>query len=311
MDVITGDGQYLTGVDKGTLGGSAQDLAFFNDRTYVISQDARNSMWGRLVAFDTKDYMRIDDYSERIANLSKPSHIAILDLNNIFVRHSDGITRISLNKEAQQLIAGTEGADKKTILAVNNKVVASAGKKLLTINKNEDKIAQELELNGNISGIAVAGRDEVYAAAAGNPATIYKIKVSDLTIIGQHEVADEAGATLSGGYWGSASIITAKGDMVYFVGGRETIYSHNFATNQTQVVVDTKSEGFYPEGKVTYNGVKVDPRTGYLYIHCLTDWATFDKNATLVIDPTGATPRLVAKHNDKGRFVANFYFPGR
>ena len=38
LDVIDNEGNYHSKVDKSTLGGTAQDLAFFGDYTYVIAK---------------------------------------------------------------------------------------------------------------------------------------------------------------------------------------------------------------------------------------------------------------------------------
>ena len=109
-------------------------------------------------------------------------------------------------------------------------------------------------------------------------------------------------------YWGRSSVIVAKDDIIYYAGGGSVIYRHNFAKNETKAMVDVASEGFYPEGTITYNSLGVHPRTGHVYITRIKDWSENDVNAILELDLSGDTGKLVKKYENKVAYPAGFYF---
>lgn len=310
LDVINAEGGYQSKVDKSTLGGTAQDLAFFGDYTYVIAKDPRTEPWGRLVALRTKDLGGMEDFSEFIKGLEKPSNIAILDLHNIFIRDEKAIHRLDLVNGKLTKVEGTDGASEMQMVALNNRVVAAVGKKLVSINRNEDKVTKELTLDASIKGIAQACRRDVFVATpAGEKSTIYRINSDDLSIIKQNEITGAEGKAMGDSYWGRSSVIAAKDDIIYYAGGGSVIYRHNFAKNETKAMVDVASEGFYPEGTITYNSLGVHPRTGHVYITRIKDWRENDVNAILELDLSGDTGKLVKKYENKVAYPAGFYFP--
>lgn len=310
LDVINAEGGYQSKVDKSILGGTAQDLAFFGDYTYVIAKDPRTEPWGRLVALRTKDLGGMEDFSEFIKGLEKPSNIAILDLHNIFIRDEKAIHRLDLVNGKLTKVEGTDGASEMQMVALNNRVVAAVGKKLVSINRNEDKVTKELTLDASIKGIAQACRRDVFVATpAGEKSTIYRINSDDLSIIKQNEITGAEGKAMGDSYWGRSSVIAAKDDIIYYAGGGSVIYRHNFAKNETKSMVDVASEGFYPEGTITYNSLGVHPRTGHVYITRIKDWSKNDVNAILELDLSGDTGKLVKKYENKVAYPAGFYFP--
>lgn len=311
LDVINAEGSYQSKVDKSNLGGTAQDLAFFSDYTYVIAKDPiEGTHKGRLVSLKTADYSIDKDYSELISDLEKPSHIAILDLHNIFIRDAKAIHRLDLVNGKLTKVEGTDGASEMQMVALNNRVVAAVDKKLVSINRNEDKVTKELTLDASIKGIAQACRRDVFVAApAGEKSTIYRINSDDLSIIKQNEITGAEGKAMGDSYWGRSSVIAAKDDIIYYAGAGSVIYRHNFAKNETKAMVDVASEGFYPEGTITYNSLGVHPRTGHVYITRIKDWSENDVNAILELDLSGDTGKLVKKYENKVAYPAGFYFP--
>ena len=310
LDVIDNEGNYHSKVDKSTLGGTAQDLAFFGDYTYVIAKDPRTEPWGRLVAFRTKNLGGMEYFSDFIKGLEKPSNIAILDLQNIFIRDAKAIHRLDLVNGKLTKLEGTDGASEMQMVALNNRVVAAVGKKLVSINKNEDKVSKELTLDASIKGIAQACRRDVFVATpAGEKSTIYRINSNDLSIIKQNEITGAEGKAMGNNYWGRSSVIVAKDDIIYYAGGGSVIYRHDFAKNETKAMADVASEGIYPEGTITYNSLGVHPRTGHVYITRIKDWSENDVNAILELDLSGDTGKLVKKYENKVAYPAGFYFP--
>lgn len=311
LDVIDNEGNYRSKVDKSTFGGTAQDLAFFGDYTYVIAKDPiEGTHKGRLVSLKTADYSIEKDYSELISDLEKPSNIAILDLQNIFIRDEKAIHRLDLVNSKLTKVEGTDGASEIQMVALNNRVVAAVGKKLVSINKNEDKVSKELTLDASIKGIAQACRRDVFVATcASEKSTIYRINSDDLSIIKQNEITGAEGKAMGDKYWGRG-VIAAKGDFIYYAGGGSVIYRHDFTKNETKAMVDVASEGFFPESKITYNSLGVHPCTGHVYITRLKDFGKVYKiNAILELDLSGDNGKLVKKYENKVSFPAGFYFP--
>lgn len=312
LDVIDNDGNYRSKVDKSAFGGTAQDLAFFGDYTYVISKDPiEGTHKGRLVSLKTADYSIDKDYSELISDLEKPSHIAIIDLQNIFIRDEKAIHRLDLVNGKLTKVEGTDGASEMKMVALNNRVVAAVGSKLVSINKNEDKVSKELTLDARIKGLAQACRRDLFVATcASDKSTIYRINSDDLSIIKQNEIAGAEGKAMSDNYWGRHSVIAAKDNIIYYAGGGSVIYRHNFDKKETKAMVDVASEGFYPEGTTTYNDLGVHPCTGHVYITRLKGFGKVYKiNAILELDLSGDTGKLVKKYENKVSFPAGFYFP--
>lgn len=310
LDVIDNKGNYHSKVDKSTLGGTPQDLAFFGDYTYVIAKDPRTESWGRLVALRTKDLGGMEDFSDFIKGLEKPSNIAILDLHNIFIRDAKAIHRLDLVNGKLTKVEGTDGASEINMVALNSRVIAAVGSKLVSINRNEDKVSKELTLDASIKGIAQACRRDVFVATpAGDKSTIYRINSDDLSIIKQNEITGDEGKAMGENYWGRG-VIAAKGDIIYYAGGGSVIYRHDFAKNETKAMVDVASEGFFPESTITYNSLGVHPRTGHVYITRIKNWGEDSKvNAILELDLSGDAGKLVKKYENKVTFPAGFYFP--
>lgn len=310
LDVIDSEGNYHSRVDKSTLGGTAQDLAFFGDYTYVIAKDPRTDPWGRLVALKTKNLGGMEDFSDFIKGLEKPSNLAIIDLQNIFIRDKKAIHRLDLVNGKLTKVEGTDGASEMNMVALNNRVIAAVGNKLVSINKNEDKVSKGRELDASIKGIAQACQRDVFVATpAGEKSTIYRINSDDLSIIKQNEITGDEGKVMGRDYWGRG-VIAAKDDIIYYAGSGSVIYRHDFAKNETKAMVDVASEGFFPESTITYNSLGVHPRTGHVYIARIKDWGEDSKvNAILELDLSGDAGKLVKKYENKVTFPSGFYFP--
>ena len=207
-------------------------------------------------------------------------------------------------------LEGTDGASEMQMVALNNRVVAAVGKKLVSINKNEDKVSKEHTLDAPIKGIAQACRRDIFVATpTREKSTIYRINSNDLSIIKQNEITGDDGKAMENNYWGRSSVIVAKDDIIYYAGGGSVIYRHDFAKNETKSMADVASEGFYPEGTITYNSLGVHPRTGHVYITRIKDWSENDVNAILELDLSGDTGKLVKKYENKVAYPAGFYFP--
>lgn len=308
LDVIDKEGNYHSKVDKSTLGGTAQDLAFFGDYTYVIAKKPiKGTHEGRLVSLKTADYSKEKDYSELVSDLEKPSNIAILDLHNIFIRDAKAIHRLDIVNGKLTKVEGTDLATEMNMVALNNRVVAAVGSTLISINKNEDKVSMKYELDAPIKGIVQACRRDVFVATASNKkSTIYRFNSDDLSIIQQNEIAGAEGSPLN---IKSKGVIAAKDDIIYYAGEGSIIYRHNFNINETKAMVDVASEGFYPEGTITYNSLGVHPRTGHVYIARVKSLNEHKINAILELDLSGNTGKLVKKYENKVSYPAGFYFP--
>lgn len=318
LDVITPDRNYTSKVDKGVIGGTAQGLSFYGDRTYIISKDSQNAISkdevikmqvkegkGRLVSLKTKDFSDPQDHSDLIKSLEKPAKIAIIDLNNIFILDSNGIHRLDLIKGQLTAIDGAEQMAEYDMIVVGNLVVAGKGNTLITIQKGENKVHKSLQLDDYIEGYAKADGNNIYVATSS--ATIYKINAQDLSIVKQNKITGEASTPMND-YWGRASMIAAHGDSIYYAGGGSVIYRHLFSKGETKAMVDVKT--LYPAGTITYHSVGVSPVTGHVYIARLKGYGLeFTTNAIIELDLSGDTAKLIKLYQNQAHFPANFYFP--
>lgn len=310
LQVITNTRAYLTGVDNGVLGTSAQDLAFLGNQFFVVSQDP-NGMTGRLVSFDTKTCTPRKDYSKVIESLQKPTHLSAISMNNIYIRDAKGIHHVDLLQGKVTFVEGTERANQYAMQKVGTQIFAGVGNKLVVLGNNTTKVEKSLELTGKIQGIVYDGKQNLYVAtAAKQKTTIYQVSPSALSIVSENSIEGEAGGVTGNSYWGQAPVIAAKGDTIYFAGGSSKIYRHLFSKKETKEMVDTTAKGFYPVGTITYNSVGVHPTTGHVYISRLKGFGPDSyTNAILELDLSQDEPKLVKLYENKLEFPAGFFFP--
>ena len=147
------DSAYMH-VNGTKLGRSSQDLAFANDKIYIISQDAHDhGGGGQLIITKANTLEKVTVINDKAIETKKPTHIAVID-DRIYLRASDGIY-LGGEQGGFKLIAGTRGAQKLRMAVIGQRVFASTSdKKLLMI--QGDQVVKELLLAEEATGLALA-----------------------------------------------------------------------------------------------------------------------------------------------------------
>ena len=293
------DSAYMH-VNGTKLGRSSQDLAFANDKIYIISQDAHdNGGGGQLIITKANTLEKVAVIDDKAIEKKKPTHIAVI-ADRIYLRASDGIY-LGGEQGGFKLIAGTEKAQMLRMAVIGQRVFASTSdKKLLMI--QGDKVVKELLLAEKATGLALADDGNLWVSYT-NPNTIAKVNPdpADFKIIASNALTESTSVG-----WGSTSAIFATGNTIYFSGATTTIHRHDFAAKTTSVFANILEAKYAPELKTFYNSLGVDPKTGYVYYSGIKGFGMDYKiNSTFVLDPQG---NVLVKKDNTNSFPAGWYF---
>lgn len=296
------DSAYMH-VNGTKLGRSSQDLAFANDKIYIISQDAHdNGGGGQLIITKANTLEKVAVIDDKAIEKKKPTHIAVI-ADRIYLRASDGVY-LGGEQGGFKLIAGTEKAQMLRMAVIGQRVFATTSdKKLLMI--QGDKVVKELLLAEKATGLALADDGNLWVAISNQGSNNQILKVSadpaEFKIIASNVLTESTSVG-----WGSTSAIFATGNTIYFSGATTTIRKHDFAKKTTAVFANILDAKYAPELKTFYNSLGVDPKTGYVYYSGIKG---FDKdykiNSTLVLDPQG---NVLVKKDNTNSFPAGWYF---
>ena len=296
------DSAYIH-VNGTKLGNVCQDLAFANDKVYIISQNGqRNGGEGLLTIAKAGTLEKIKVFNDAALAQLWPTHIAVID-DRIYLRTDKNGGGIYLGTEngGFKLIEGTTGAKKLRMAVIGQRVFAiTSSKKLLMI--QGDKVVKELPLAGNPSGLALADDGNLWVSYVA-PNTIAKVNPdpADFKIIASNALTESTSVG-----WGATSAIFATGNTIYFTGATTTIRKHDFAKKTTAVFANILDAKYAPELKVHYNSLGVDPKTGYVYYSGIKGFGMDYKiNSTFVLDPQG---NVLIKKDKTNSFPAGWYF---
>ena len=296
------DSAYIH-VNGTKLGNVCQDLAFANDKVYIISQNGpQNGGEGLLTIAKAGTLEKIKVFNDAALAKLWPTHIAVID-DRIYLRTDKNGGGIYLGTEngGFKLIEGTTGAKKLRMAVIGQRVFAiTSSKKLLMI--QGDKVVKELPLAGNPSGLALADDGNLWVSYVA-PNTIAKVNPdpADFKIIASNALTESTSVG-----WGATSAIFATGNTIYFTGATTTIRKHDFAKKTTAVFANILDAKYAPELKIHYNSLGVDPKTGYVYYSGIKGFGMDYKiNSTFVLDPQG---NVLIKKDKTNSFPAGWYF---
>lgn len=330
LTYITPEGYVLTNAYKfingGELGNVAQDMAFCNGKIYIISQNGDTNAVGTsfqndgmLIIADAKTLKKIKSYKkEELSVLDWPSHIAVLDERNVFIRDNAGIYRLNTETDELTLINGTEGAPKSRFVTMNGKVYTyKAGLiggiiEISADNDNANKINFPYRLDIDINevlGIQAAEDGDMWVMSFGFGKTaIGKFNLTDKTII-QRQINIKPSV-------GSAGVaFAAKGNVFYYADGT-SIYRMTFDANPElsaesgleaeEMLVDLSS--LDSKAGLIYNGLGINPTTNLVYINTIKSFAQFQENMIWAFDFDASKDEPVAKYENSTSFPAGFFF---
>lgn len=315
---ISPDGQVLENVYRnanGTqLGNTTQDLCIYDNKIYIISQNGRTNPVGSgfendgmLVVANAETLKKVAAYTDELNNLSWPTHIAVLDDNNIFIRDNYGVSRFNATTGELLLIPGTNGAVKNRMAVVSGKVFYYAGTKLSVLEKDATSVSNTIDMGGTISGIEKSKDGHLWVATTNGK--ISKVNSTNYSIIKTNDVG--IGSVASGVF--ATPGITSKGDTLYYGGGSMSIYRHIFSTGESKEMIDKATlKELVPDAAMVYNSMAVHPETGMVYLNTIKGYGwSFLVNNISVFDFDNAEDEsvLYANYRNYTHFPAGFFFP--
>ncbi|WP_236264034.1 DUF5074 domain-containing protein [Dysgonomonas sp. Marseille-P4677] len=296
------------------LGNVTQDLFIRGDKMYIIAQNGNTNAVGldftndgKLVIANSKTMERITAYNDELVALSWPTHVAVLDDDNIFLRDNNGVHHFNSTSKELKFVEGSKGAKKNTMAVADNKVFAFSGSNLLVMEKNKHAVSQTVNMGGAISGVVKSEDGNIWVATTGSPQKISKVNSKTYEIIKSNDITQ---GSLSGSMYATPSI-TAKGNILYYGGGSFNVYRHNFDTGETKIVLDKATfKSMVPNAGMLYNTMAVHPNTGRVYINTIKAYGwDFLINNISVFNFDGASPVLEANYKDYTHFPAGIFFP--
>ena len=299
------------------LGNVCQDLAFGNDKVYIISQNGpRNGGEGLLTIAEAGSLKKVKVYNDATLAQKWPTHIAVIR-DHIYLRADYKATPTSpkgciyrgTEDGGFTLIPETEGVMKMRMAQIGERLFAlTSDSKVLMIQGTQ--VVRELDLSpAKPSGIAVSHDGKLWVSTT-SPNAILKVDPTpDNFVALDTHVLDKSISATGPQSWErtTSSAFFAHGDKLYFTGQSSVIYCHDFATSKTSQVIDVKTiDGVGTSANQYYNSLGVDPSTGELYYAAFEDYSTYNKkNVTMVLKADGTKLLLKEKVNS---FPAGFYF---
>ena len=299
------------------LGNVCQDLAFGNDKVYIISQNGpRNGGEGLLTIAEAGSLKKVKVYNDATLAQKWPTHIAVIR-DHIYLRADYKATPTSpkgciyrgTEDGGFTLIPETEGVMKMRMAQIGERLFAlTSDSKVLMIQGTQ--VVRELDLSpAKPSGIAVSHDGKLWVSTT-SPNAILKVDPTpDNFVALDTHILDKSISATGPESWQrtTSSAFFAHGDKLYFTGQSSVIYCHDFATSKTSQVIDVKTiDGVGTSANMYYNSLGVDPSTGELYYAAFEGYSTYNKkNVTMVLKADGTKLLLKEKVNS---FPAGFFF---
>ena len=299
------------------LGNVCQDLAFGNDKVYIISQNGpRNGGEGLLTIAEAGSLKKVKVYNDATLAQKWPTHIAVIR-DHIYLRADYKATPTSpkgciyrgTEDGGFTLIPETEGVMKMRMAQIGERLFAlTSDSKVLMIQGTQ--VVRELDLSpAKPTGIAVSHDGKLWVSTT-SPNAILKVDPTpDNFVALDTHVLDKSISATGPQSWErtTSSAFFAHGDKLYFTGPSSVIYCHDFAPSKTSQVIDVKTiDRVGTSANQYYNSLGVDPATGELYYAAFEDYSTYNKkNVTMVLKADGTKLLLKEQVNS---FPAGFYF---
>ncbi|NML37726.1 DUF5074 domain-containing protein [Chitinophaga sp. G-6-1-13] len=252
------------------LGNVAQDLYINQNKIYIISQNGKKNAVGAsfnndglLIVANAETLKKEAAYNDELATLSWPTHVAVLNEENVIIRDNNGLYRFNPTTKTLTFIKGSRSAAKLTMAVSNNKIFAAAGSKVFVVEPNKDTLTYALDMKASVSGVVKANDGNIWVSTTGAPSKISKINYRDYSLIKSNDIIT---GSVSAGF-GATPGITAKGDTLYFSGAGTKIYRHVFSMGSTEFMVDAKT--VVENANIVYNNIAVHPVTGEVYLNTI------------------------------------------
>ena len=310
---------YRTMVTGNRIANVCQDLYIYNNNIYIIAQNTSTGSAGSgvLTVKNAENFATTKTYTSEISGANNPTHVAVYNDNVIYLRGSgekydgtgsgNGIYCFNVSDNTFKRLddgGATAAATPMVIVGKYLYVCYNDGVRVY------DADTQSVEFS-KVSDIA--GAQCVVKSTDGTKVYVYSSKkIYEITPASSALTATEIGttsATIS--TWCNSAQLSYYDNALYYATSAGAAYRFDLAngansslgsiyTGASQTVI----------GGTMYNGVAVDPGTGYLYVSTTTYGTTYsDVNALNVFDvKNGAFARVQTFVGDE-RFTAGIFFP--
>lgn len=295
------------------LGNVAQDLFFYGDNAFIITQNGNKrgvpANDGMLVKVDANTFKTIDIYESSLKDangnyrLSWPTHLAVTGIGRVFIRDNSGIHLFDPMRNTLSMVEGTENATKNRMAVIDSRVYAAKGNELLVIDGRY--LEETIDFGATITGVVADSQNEVVwvATFGDNTSKIYKIDAYDIdTTNVSHTLPMGSLSNMS-----SVPSISVKDETIYYTTGTK-IYRHTYDDNTTKEIFDVKT--YVSTSEMLYNGIGVHPTTGDLYVSSLDGYSSYASGNNILIFSIDTSGNPTLKYNIKGhtRFPAGIFF---
>lgn len=314
---LTPDGKVLDRVystaNGRELGNSTQDLFIKDGKMYIISQNGNKNPLGTgfendgmLIVANAETMKGEASYNNELSTLSWPTHVAVLDEQNVFLRDNNGVHHFNTTSKELNLIDGSRGAKKNTMAVADNKVFASAGNNVLVMEKDKHAVSHTISMGAAVSGVVKSEDGNIWVSTTGKPNKISKVNSKTYEVIKSNDISV---GNLAAGVFATPGI-TAVGEVLYYGGGSFSVYRHDFTTGESKEVLNKATfQSMVPNAKMVYNSMAVHPKTGRVYINTIKGYGwDFLINDISVFNFDGETPVLEANHQNYTHFPAGIFF---
>lgn len=321
---ISPDGQVINNIysliNGKELGNVTQDLFIKDGKMWIISQNGGTNAMGNafqnegmLVKVDLKTMKKEVAFDNELKDekgkykLGWPTHLAVLNDKNIFIRDNSGVSHFDSTTGKLTLIEGTRGAEKNRMAVANNKVFVIKKKDLFVFEADKMEIVKTITFSANVTGIEKSKDDNIWVAVESKPGKFIKLDSKTYKTIQENEVTEGG---LSRG-WTSTPAFSAKGDTLYYNNGGFTIYRHIFSQKATKMMVNTKD--YVENANIVYNAIGVHPITGDVYINTIKgfgwDFVTNEISVFNFDNPDSSVSPYKTGYKNYTRFPAGIFFP--
>jgi len=296
--------------ENGTeLGNVAQDLYIHHNKIYIISQNGKKNAVGSsfendglLVVANAETLKKEVAYNDELATLSRPTHVAVLNEENVILRDNNGLYNFNTTTRALTFIKGSKSSAKLTMAVSNNKVFVAAGTKVYVVEPNKDTLTYALDMKASVSGVVKASDGNIWVSTTGSPSRISKINFRDYSLIKANDItvgSVSAGVAATPG-------ITAKGDTLYFSGVSTKMYRHIFSIGTTEFMGDAKT--MVENANIVYNTIAVHPVTGEVYMNTIKAFGLDYLNNNISVFNFSDKAAVSANYKNYTNFPAGIFF---
>lgn len=327
LNFVGSDGKYYLKVGGERYANVAQDLSLFGNTLYVVCQNyPKGNGPGAIVTVDAADFTVKNRYRTPDSVIN-PTHIAVAAANRIYVRSSGpnyrgqfvycfngaadtAPTRLSLSDDDDPTIASSTSPSAKpaaTPMVVANGYLYICSNKGLAVYKTSTNTRIGVVGAGSSFKGVIEGDGKVYAYTNGKLYTI--TPTNDSAAV---DGSNTKSVTLNFSTYSNSAQMSYYNGCIFYATSGGAVYKYALTGTTPSLLGSIFTGAAADAGSIMYNGVAVDPSTGYLYVGSTVYGNTDNKNfsntcALQVFDVNSSFERVKTFQGDE-RFTAGIFF---